>query len=105
MGLPSSAGSGGGGGGGGGGFSGSPVGGLWRRLRKGSMGVASGASGSNGGVVGAEDNGDADANSHANGVVKGAKRTGSFGLAVGGRVGLSGRRKGREREEEAVVSS
>ncbi|EIM92827.1 kinase-like protein [Stereum hirsutum FP-91666 SS1] len=105
VGLPSSAGSsgGGGGGGGGGGFSGSPVGGLWRRLRKGSMGVVSG---SNGGVAGAEDNSDADANSHANGAVKGAKRrTGSFGLAVGGRVGLLGRRKGREREEEAVVSS
>lgn len=109
VGLPSSAGSGGGGGGGGstgagaGGFSGSPVGGLWRRLRKGSMGVASGASGSNGGVAGAEDNGDADAN--VNGAAKGAKRrTGSFGLAVGGRVGLLGRRKGREREEEVVSS-
>lgn len=66
------------------------------------MGVASGNSV---GVVGAEDNGDADANSHVNEAVKSAKRrTGSFGLAVGGRVGLLGRRKGREREEEAVSS-
>lgn len=92
VGLPSSAGSStGAGAGGGGGFSGSPVGGLWRKLRRGSTGVAMGGTEEVIRGGGAE----------SEGATKSAKRrTGSFGLAVGGRVGLLG--KGRRKSRGAV---